>query len=84
MEQIINTLLSKLTNKGLAPQEVVRVVRDVLTIVNDGGEFTVADINQKLVNLGWKEQIMDEFTFELIISLMENDCNYQIMRYNLH
>ncbi len=84
MEQIVNTLLSRLTNKGLGPQEILWLIRDVLNIVKDGGEFTVEAINQKLLTLGWSEQIMDQSTFELITYFLENEGRYQVEKYNLH
>ena len=84
MEQIFNTLLSRLSSKGLAPQEVPCLIRDVLNIINNGGEFTVRTISEKLENLGWKEQIMDEFIFELILYLLENDGKHEITPQKMH
>ena len=84
MEQIIDLLLYKLTNKGLIPSEIPRLVRDVLNIVRDGGEFTAGTINRKLETLGWDKAIVDQFTFELIIALLENEGEYEIKSATIH
>ena len=84
MEEIVAFLLGKLSKKGLSPVEIPKLIRDVLTLIKDGGDFTVGTINEKLESLGWKEQIIDDFTFELIISLLENTGEHEITRHTIH
>jgi hypothetical protein len=84
MEEIVDVLLQKLSQKGLTPVEVPRLVKDVLSIVGEGGEFTTYTINQKLESLGWDKKIVDPFTFELIIALLEHEGDYEVMRTPIH
>jgi hypothetical protein len=84
MDAILSLLLYRLLNRGLVPKEVPWLIRDVLNIVSDGGEFTVETINHKLTNLGWGEQIVDQSTLELIISLLEIEEGLKVERHNLH
>lgn len=84
MEQIVEHLLSKLSNKGLMLVEISRLVRDVYNIVEEGGEFTVASVNERLERLGWGGQIMDDFTFDIIMFLLEAEDNYEVVRHTLH
>lgn len=84
MEEIVDLLLYKLSNKGLTPVEIPRLVKDVLNIVSDGGEFTAGIINRKLETLGWDKAIVDQFTFELILTLVENEGEHQIKQNTIH
>jgi hypothetical protein len=84
MEQIIDLLLYKLVDKGLTPVEIPRLVKDVLNIVSNGGEFTTRRINRKLETLGWDKAIVDQFTFELIIALLESEREYDIKSTMIH
>ncbi len=81
---ICDTLFGRLTARGLMSVEVPRVIKDVFDIVRDGGDFTVASINQELELLGWRERIMDETSFELITFILENEYDYEVKRHLLH
>lgn len=84
MEEIIDFLLQKLCYKGLTPVEVPKLVQDVLSIVGEGGEFTTHSINQRLESLGWDKEIVDPFTFDLIIAILEHEGDYQVIRTPIH
>jgi hypothetical protein len=84
MEEIVDILLYKLSSKGLTPVEIPRLVKDVLNIVSDGGEFTTGTINIKLEMLGWDGAIVDQFTFELILALLENEGEHDIRSTTIH
>ena len=84
MEEIVDVLLQKLSQKGLTPVEVPRLVKDVLSIVGEGGEFTTHTINQRLESLGWDKKIVDPFTFELIIALLEHEGDCEVIRTPIH
>jgi hypothetical protein len=84
MDQIIDLLLYKLSNKGLTPVEIPRLVKDVLNIVSDGGQFTSSAVNRKLEALGWDKSIVDQLTFELIIALLQNEGEYEIKSTTIH
>jgi hypothetical protein len=71
MEQIIDVLVSRLSHKGVSPDAVPWLVRDVLHAVDEPGEAAVSMINRRLAILGWDEETLDEFTFELIMRLAE-------------
>lgn len=84
MEEIVDVLLQKLSHKGLTPVEVPRRVKDVLSIVGEGGEFTTYTINQRLESLGWGKEIVDPFTFELIIAVLEHEGDYRVPRTSIN
>jgi hypothetical protein len=81
---ICDTLFGRLTARGLMSVEILRLIKDVLNIVRDGGDFTAASINHELERLGWREQVMDETSFELIIFILENEYDYEVKRKQLH
>ncbi len=64
--EISNVLFSRLSDKDLTPVEIKRFIKDFLNIIQKG----VSDrklINQKLKRLGWKDSILDETTYHLIL-----------------
>ena len=84
MGELIDLLVFRLSDKGVDSTHVPRVIKDVLNIVKDGEDFTVSSVNNRLESLGWGEGIVDEFVFELILSLLENQGDYQVERNVLH
>ncbi|MFO7737356.1 MAG: hypothetical protein R6V46_02685 [Desulfatiglandaceae bacterium] len=84
MEEVVDVLLHKLSQKGLTPVEVPRLVKDVLSIVGEGGEFTTHTINQGLESLGWDKKVVDPFTFELIIALLDHEGDCEVIRTPIH
>ena len=74
MEQIIDVLLKRLACKNVLPDEVPWLIRDVLNAVGETGEQAVCPVNRRLAILGWDEELLDEVTFALIISFVE-ECN---------
>ena len=73
MKEIFDILSIRLSDKGLLPVEVSRVIKDVINIIRDGGESTaVSLVNEKLEALGWRTQILDLFSFELIRSFSDD------------
>ena len=72
MRAIVDNLLTRLSERGVLLAQVPRFVKDVLTIVNDSLFPTLFFINDRLEGLGWGGQVLDEFTLELILYLLEN------------
>ena len=56
----------------------------MLSIVGEGGEFTTYTINQKLESLGWDKKIVDPFTFELIIAVLDHEGDCEVIRTPIH
>jgi predicted transcriptional regulator len=71
VEQIIDVLVARLSQKGVSPDEVPWLVRDVLNGVGGAGEPAVPTVNQRLSALGWEEEVLDEVTFAIIMYLAE-------------
>jgi len=73
MEQLTDLLLRRLSYKGVSPDEVPWLVRDVLNAVGEVEETSVSMINRRLAILGWDKEILDEFTLALIMCLIEKN-----------
>jgi hypothetical protein len=71
MEQIIEVLLRRLSHRGVSPDEVPWLIRDVLNAVGGPEESGVNAVNQRLSILGWDEELLDEVSLALIICLAE-------------
>jgi hypothetical protein len=80
---VFDSLFMRLSAQGLTPSEIVMLIKDAYRIIGDGGWITRHSVNQRLKQLGWSEQIMDAISLELIVSLLENDYNYQVERHGL-
>ena len=84
MEVIVETLISRLFQKGLTPEEIPMLLEDVMDVIGDGGDFTTQMINQNLKRLGWNSSVVDQFTFELIMALLKDEGGYDIRSTTIH
>ncbi|MFP3870842.1 MAG: hypothetical protein ACLFVT_08210 [Syntrophobacteria bacterium] len=76
-------LITRLGEKGLAPEQIPGFIRDVLGIIGDGGVFTTSLVNEKIAQLGWGSGIFDESSFQLIVQILESEWGYRIRHYNV-
>jgi hypothetical protein len=81
VEQIIDVLVGRLSQKGVSPDEVPWLVRDVLNGVGGAGDPAVPTVNQRLSTLGWDEEILDEVTLAIIMYLAEKNEEDQVGEY---
>ena len=84
MDEIVDLLLCKLCKKGLTPEEIPRLVKDVLNILRETRDFTPTVINRQLETLGWGETIVDPFIFELTIALLDMEGAYDVKTTAIH
>jgi len=79
VKQVIEVLLSRVAHRGVSPDEVPWLIRDVLNAVGQGREPAVDEVNRRLAMLGWDEEILDEVSFALIICLIEerDECSVE-------
>ena len=84
MDQVVDSILHKLTGKGLIIAEIPRLIKDVLNIVRDETHSSAVDVNRRLEGLGWEEGILDGYTFELILFLLEQRGTQDIRVQTLH
>ena len=84
MTDIIELLLYRLSSKGLTPVEIPRLIKDVLNILGESGEFTTDFINIRLERLGWDKAVLDQAALELIIALLENEDESEVRSIMIH
>ena len=70
MEQIIESLFSRLADKGLAPEQIPGLLRDVGNTLQEDGNTNAYMISERLVYLGWDEEMVDEYLFQLILPIL--------------
>ncbi|HYR02003.1 MAG TPA: hypothetical protein VES58_01565 [Syntrophobacteria bacterium] len=70
---VAESLFSRLSARGVPPNQVPGLIRDVCSIVGDGGFYTSFLVNQRLERLGWGKEALDETTFQLIVSILGNE-----------
>ena len=84
MSEIIDALIFKLSEKDVLPTELPRLVRDVMIIINNAHEHTLQSINQRLGQMGWTQDVLDAFTFELMLEFIETEGDYRVVRHTVH
>jgi hypothetical protein len=80
VSSVIDSLFNRLSVRGLPPEHVPGLIREVYRIVTDSGFFTSAAVNSRLEQLGWGGQVLDESAFQLIVSLLETECGCWVRR----
>lgn len=84
MKEIINNLIVRLSNRDVLPLQLPKLFDDVLIIITDGRPRTLKNINQNLVDRGWREDVLDSDTFDLIIKFIETESDYKVVRSTVH
>ncbi|MCG8470455.1 MAG: hypothetical protein MI742_01190 [Desulfobacterales bacterium] len=77
-------LLWYLATKGHSRDEINRLIQDVFNVIRDGGNFTIAMINGEMQALGWPPCVVDETSFEMLVSLMEDEMGYSIKAHTVN
>jgi hypothetical protein len=80
---LAESLFSRLLARGVPSSHVPGLIRDVCSIVGDGGLFTPGLVNERLERLGWGKEPLDEMTFQLIVSILEDEWGYRVRRFTV-
>ncbi len=70
MDRIEQLLMSRLTEKGLTPEQISGLIRDVDNSLASDGDMDASMVRQRLAYLGWEEGIVDEHIFQLILPIL--------------
>ncbi|MFC1812755.1 hypothetical protein ACFL03_08685 [Thermodesulfobacteriota bacterium] len=81
MENKLNNLFQRFRKKGFLPIEIPDLVKDALSLMENGRYLTIGAIDQELEDLGWGINVMDFATFELITTLVETSGIYDVERH---
>jgi hypothetical protein len=71
MENRIDDLFLRFQTKGFMPIEIPGLIKDMLNILDNGEYCTITAVNQEMEDLGWGIEIVDNVTYELVISLVQ-------------
>lgn len=71
MSLLLKTISTRLSDKGLVPLEIDRLIKDVSNIICDQKELPLVSVKKALYSLGWEEHILDNHTLWLILSFLE-------------
>ncbi len=81
---ICTSLFWRLSTKGLDTSKIQHFIFDVFNLLRNGGSFTVAAVNYELEQIGWEAAILDDYSFELIIFILEKEFEYKVTKRALH
>ena len=71
-QDIMELLFLRLTQRDLFIEQIPRFIKDVANVIHESGQMAPLYLNQRLDFLGWGEHVLDEFTLQLILFLVEN------------
>ena len=71
LEQLTEILIQRLEEKGLAPDQIHRFIRDVTNPFSDDHDIDLEERNRQLHLLGWEGIELDDHTFQLIRATLE-------------
>ena len=71
MQRILNSIIDRLSERDVVPLEVPRLIKDLLNILQTDSPYTLKSVNHSLTGLGWKEQVLEEDVFKLLLDLIE-------------
>ncbi len=83
MEEIIDFLILRMAEKDVLPMQIPRLLRDILLVIGDGEVYTAAIINKQLKHLGWEDNLLDNYIFELILHLIETESCCRVEIHNI-
>ncbi|MGA9177887.1 MAG: hypothetical protein WBZ05_11635 [Desulfobacterales bacterium] len=72
MENRLDDLFLRFETKGFMHIEIPGFIKDVLNISGNGEYYTLTAVNQEMEDLGWGIEIVDDVTYELVISMVQN------------
>ncbi|MGA7143427.1 MAG: hypothetical protein WBY47_02900 [Desulfobacterales bacterium] len=70
---IKDMISGRLQDRGLAPVEIMRLIKDVSNVVGGAWYFNPSDVKKALKRLGWREYILDNFTLEFISLYLDDE-----------
>ena len=84
MLNIRNIISGRLKNRGLAPIEITRLIKDVYNITGSVWYFTTVEVRYALERLGWEEYLLDNYTLELILLHLDDKALSALKRQVVH
>ena len=80
-KSVLPVLCRRFFDKGLMPIEIIRLTKEILNVIGDGGIYNAGILNKKLERLGWKKNIVDNYIFELLLYYLECEGAYNFEVY---
>jgi hypothetical protein len=74
----------RLKDKGLAPIEISRLIKDVYNVTGSVWYFSTADVKFALERLGWERYLLDNYTLELIFLYLDDQAVVALKRNIVH
>ena len=84
MLNVRNIISGRLKNRGLAPIEITRLIKDVYNITGSVWYFTTVEVNYALERLGWERYLLDNYTLELILLHLDDQALSALNRQVMH
>ncbi len=84
MLNVRNMISGRLKNRGLAPIEITRLIKDVYNVTGSVWYFSTADVKFALERLGWERYLLDNYTLELIFLYLDDQAAIGLNTHVVH
>ena len=81
---VCTALFFHLSSSGLEVSEINTLVSDIFDIVKEGGDFSRILLNKNLTEIGWQKNVVDEYSLQLIMSILKTEFNFKVTTKSLH
>ncbi len=79
MEQFTRMLMARLVSKGMEVKSIPAFIRNVANGIAANPSLSFEDLNDHLRSLGWGNFELDDYTFYLIVTILEPDFAYKLI-----
>jgi hypothetical protein len=74
----------RLKNRGMAPIEITRLIKDVYYVTGSVWCFTTDELKYALERLGWEKYLLNNYTLELIFLYLNDQVVVRLNRHVVH
>jgi len=81
MDRFIRVLIERLVQKGMEITNIPAYIRNLVNYIVVNPSISVSELNRRLHLLGWDDMKLDDYTFQLILAIFEQDVHHRLSNY---
>jgi len=80
MDRFIKILIERLVQKGMEITNIPAYIRNLANYIVVNPSITVSELNGRLHLLGWDDIELDDYTFQLILAIFEQEVGHTLLQ----
>ena len=77
---VIKILIERLVQKGMEITNIPAFIRNLVNYIVSNPSISISDLNKRLHLLGWDDIELDDYTFQLILAIFEQDVDHTLLQ----